>query len=174
MSTFNEAAVALLFDARATADRTVMGGKLPVQIYESLLESTSAKATDAEANEDEEMQIEGAETKPKKQQLKFRELAYTVETSGTEMIAMDFVAKGGAGASVVSGSADEAKDQSQAKSKGKGKVKGKGKEKEEAKYMNELVDIDSIEVTLAPDEEECQFPSRKTLGCDLQIIADTM
>lgn len=83
------------------AQGSMSGGKLPIHIYESVLQpGTAAEATDADADA---MQVEeeAAPTQPADgavaTKLRFRRTPYTVETGEAEMIAMDFVAKGGGG-----------------------------------------------------------------------------
>ncbi|CAK1364814.1 uncharacterized protein RHO25_009687 [Cercospora beticola] len=85
----------------------LQGGKLPISLYETVEEGDS--------------------------NVKFRELAYDVETGDAERIGVDFVAKGGGTATAVAkaGGADAAAGASKdAKAKGKGKAKAKDDEAE--------------------------------------------
>ena len=152
MTTFNEAAVILLFDARSVADGSVTGGKLPLRIYESVWEpagsSNNIGTNGAKAKLEgwnEEMADEGSGGQQQQHQLRFRELSHSVETGGAEMIAIDFVAKGGANAGNAAAGTNSAAD-------GKGKGKGKGK----ALAAEDLTGPGDVEVNLAPDEEECR------------------
>ena len=153
ISAFNEAAVMLLFDAHAVAEGSLKGGKLPLRIYEGVWEPIGGGSGGAPGgkskseNADEEMADEGSEQQ-KQQHMRFRELSHSVETGGAEMIAVDFVAKGGASASSIAGGAS-----SSAGGKSKGKGKGKGK----ALATEDLPDQDNVKINLAPDEEECKF-----------------
>lgn len=94
------------------------------------------------------MDIDGA---AQSKTLKFKELAYSVETGEAEMIGVDFVARGGGNATAVNGApavalkAGESKTEDSAK-KGKGRLlKDKEKQKEES--------IDESAVLTADDEE---------------------
>lgn len=89
---YNENAVLLGFHPSEVLDDS-SGSKLPISIYDSNYETEeTAKETggDRVMNTDEP---KGA--------LKFRELQYTMETGEAEMIAMDFVARGGGNATAV-------------------------------------------------------------------------
>ena len=88
-----------------------MGGKLPLTIYEGVSMTDSANA----------MEVDGSD---RHQALKFRELAYSVETGEAEMISLDFVARGGGNATAVEDSQPEASAPSEKKVEDK---KGKGK-----------------------------------------------
>ena len=153
MASFNEAAVILLFDARSVAEGSVTGGKLPLRVYEGIWEPTGGGGgggarggkTGAE-NADEEMTDDGSEQQQQQQQMRFRELSHSIETGGAEMIAVDFVAKGGARANTAARSASSAAS---------GKEKGKGKGK--ALAAEDPSNQDNAEISLAPDEEECKL-----------------
>lgn len=155
MTSFNEAAVTLLFDARSVAEGSVTGGKLPLRIYEGVWEPAGSSnrigangAKSKAENWNEEMADEGSEEQQQQHQLRFRELSHLVETGGAEMIAVDFVAKGGANAGNAAASPSSVMD-----AKGKGKSKGKGK----ALAAEDSAEQRDVEVDLAPDEEECRF-----------------
>ena len=64
--------------------------KLPISIYESVLEAESSK-------DEGSMQVDGDETSD----LKFRPIPFTVETDEAEMIAIDYVAKGAGSAAAI-------------------------------------------------------------------------
>ncbi len=131
---YNETAVLLLFDPSAVLDGSATGGRLPINIYESFWEPTGAAAS--------EMQIEGA-TQQGQRQLRFRELAYAVETGEAEMIAVDFVAKGGGNAAAVEGVS----------------VAGaaKGKSKEEGEVRTNGMELDDEAEVLSPEDDEREF-----------------
>lgn len=80
------------------------GGKLPLAIYETLYD----------ADEKDQSKL----------RLKFVPLKYTIETGEAEMIAVDFVAKGGFGnAGAVAASEDDQQNGAAKDKKGKGKAK---------------------------------------------------
>lgn len=87
---------------------SLQGGKLPISLYESVEETEN--------------------------NVRFRELAYDVETNDAERIGVDFVAKGGGSATAV---VKTGADSSPGTSKdAKGKLKGKGKAKDEESEAN--------------------------------------
>lgn len=123
-------------DSEATA-----AGKLPLTLYESVYESATGGPND------KAMDIDGA---VQNKALKFRELVYSVETGEAEMIAVDFVARGGGNATAVDGSAAAAlKTESSQAEEDKGK-KTRGKQKEKEK-KEETID-ESIVLTAEDDE----------------------
>ncbi|OJD36060.1 cop9 signalosome subunit 6 [Diplodia corticola] len=136
----NESALLLLFHPESVLEGNATGGKLPLTIYESLWEGGvgNDKATS--------MEIDSGATSQAKQQ-KFRELTYSVETGEAEMIAVDFVAKGGGNATDV----DQTRKGSVAPGNGAGKGKNKGKAKADVESA-ELDDDDHVPLT-AEDEE---------------------
>lgn len=102
----NESALLLSFHPEEAVRHSV-GGKLPLTIYESVLEIDDPAAKpgrDAGGGQEEE----GVGSKDKVMadsadndddvRLRFRELAYSVETHETEMISMNYVAGGGGSA----------------------------------------------------------------------------
>ncbi|KAJ5134661.1 hypothetical protein N7476_002133 [Penicillium atrosanguineum] len=80
---YNESAVFLAFHPSQLQNR--QGAKLPLTVYESVLEGENA----ADAGKD--MQIDGEE---KRMNIRFRELPCSVETGEAEMIGVDTIAKG--------------------------------------------------------------------------------
>ncbi|PVI06381.1 hypothetical protein DM02DRAFT_609953 [Periconia macrospinosa] len=141
---FIESPILFLFHPADAGSEATAAGKLPLTLYESVHESASGDPND------KAMDIDGA---VRDKALKFRELAYTIETGEAEMISVDFVARGGGNATAVEGppqSAAEASELKNEEDKGKtskGKEKGKGKEKlkEEA--------IDETAILTAEDDE---------------------
>jgi COP9 signalosome complex subunit 6 len=88
----NESALLLAFhpSAIASSDGANVNGKLPLTIYETVYENEPTK-------QDDSMQIDGEDASG----LKFRSIPYTIDTDETEMIAVDYVAKGGGNAAAV-------------------------------------------------------------------------
>ena len=103
-----------LFQAQAILDGQLSGGKLPFSIYESYYEPGTENA-------EKGMQVDGW-SMGRALQMRFRELAFEVETGEAEMIGIDFVAKGGGNASAIS--AGDAQKDTKTSSKGKGKAAG--------------------------------------------------
>ncbi|KAF2086492.1 hypothetical protein K490DRAFT_74436 [Saccharata proteae CBS 121410] len=113
----NETALLLLFHPNAVLEGQATGGKLPLTIYESVLEGGNSQQDKSSA-----MEVDGTATANKS--LRFRELTYSVETSEAEMIAVDFVAKGGGNATAVDTVLETKKaNAGESSSKGKGKAK---------------------------------------------------
>lgn len=79
---YNESALFLAFHPSQLQERR--GAKLPLTIYESVLEGENT----ADAGKD--MQIDGEEPALN---IRFRELSYSVETGEAEMIGVDTIAK---------------------------------------------------------------------------------
>ncbi|KIW26708.1 uncharacterized protein PV07_06519 [Cladophialophora immunda] len=87
---YNDNAILLALHPEAIQSGETGGGKLPITIYESVDDRELPK-------DDASMQIDAEETSI----TKFRQLPYTIETDETEMIAIDYVAKGAGGATAV-------------------------------------------------------------------------
>ena len=121
----------------------LQGGKLPITLYESVQEQQEGGGGEVE--------------------LKFRELAFEVETGEAEMIGVDFVATGGGNATAVSrtetataagASLTSAEGSSKEKDKDKDKkVKGKGKAKDKDGEEAETNGAATVNVLSAEDEE---------------------
>ncbi|CAI6337338.1 unnamed protein product [Periconia digitata] len=125
---FIESPILFLFHPADAESEATAAGKLPLTLYESVHESGPGESGD------KAMDIDGA---VRDRPLKFRELAYTIETDEAEMISVDFVARGGGNATAVEG--PSATDSSRIKSdddKGKS-AKGKGKERAKDETIDE-------------------------------------
>ncbi|KAJ9639475.1 hypothetical protein H2199_006509 [Coniosporium tulheliwenetii] len=134
---YNESALLLLFHPSAVLEGTATGGKLPLTIYESVMEPRSGTETSSM-----EVDAPGGEGK----ELRFRELPYSIETGEAEMIGVDFVAKGGGNATAV----DSTKTQGGGAA---GKTStGKGKARAGDAQVNGAVESESLE--LSPEDEE--------------------
>ena len=86
LHTYNETAVPFAFHPATELEGAVVGGKLPLTIYESVYKSAGGGG-------DTSMEIDGQE-KIARLDLRFRELPYLVKTGEVEAISVDFVAKG--------------------------------------------------------------------------------
>lgn len=104
---FNDNAIFLAIHPSNIITTETANRKLPLTIYETVTE-----------NEDTSMQVDGQEHT----NVKFRQLPYTIETDETEMIAIDYVAKGAGSAAAVNGG-----PVASTTSEPKQDVKGKGK-----------------------------------------------
>ncbi|RMZ86073.1 hypothetical protein DV737_g167, partial [Chaetothyriales sp. CBS 132003] len=93
LNSINEGAILLAIHPEAFEFTQAVNQKLPITLYESVLESETA----ANANDESSMQVDGDEPT----ELKFRILPYTVETDEAEMIAINYVAKGAGSAAAV-------------------------------------------------------------------------
>jgi COP9 signalosome complex subunit 6 len=131
LESYNESAILLGFHPTTVLEGSA-GGKLPLTIYESNLES---EENPAESGEDKEMK----DGEPQLG-LKFRELPYSVETGEAEMISVDFVARGGGNASAVAvGSANAKGDESTAQGKSRAAIKSAEQEPSPSKIGDQHV-----------------------------------
>lgn len=107
---YNDSAIFLTMHPALVNAPNTATGKLPITIYESVVDVEHPK-------DDESMQVDGEEATA----IKFRQLPYTVDTDETEMIAIDYVAKGAgsAAASDETASAPRSVEQSITDKKGK-------------------------------------------------------
>ena len=151
LSDYNESALLLGFHPDQVLTHS-SGGKLPLTIYESYWEVEAGAAAAAKSATDP-----GAEDRPMDDgdtglQLRFSELAYSVETDETEMIGMNYVAAGGASAAATSAKEDKPSRSIETNSKGKRRlVESPARDKPEAAAAAADNDED---VQLTRDEEE--------------------
>lgn len=89
---YNDSAILLALHPEAIVQADTTNGRLPVSIYEGVDEIEHQK-------DEASMQVDGEE--PASSEIKFRLLPYTIETDETEMIAIDYVAKGAGSAAAV-------------------------------------------------------------------------
>ncbi|KAK5061325.1 hypothetical protein LTR84_007867 [Exophiala bonariae] len=89
---YNESAVLLALHPEAIVQADTTNARLPVSLYESVDEVEHQK-------DEGSMQVDGDESSSS--DIKFRPLPYTIETDETEMIAIDYVAKGAGNATAV-------------------------------------------------------------------------
>ncbi|KEF61779.1 uncharacterized protein A1O9_03349 [Exophiala aquamarina CBS 119918] len=88
----NDSAILLALHPEAIAQASTVNARLPVSIYEGLDEVEHQK-------DEASMQVDGEESALS--EIKFRSVPYTIETDETEMIAIDYVAKGAGSAAAV-------------------------------------------------------------------------
>ncbi|KAF2448208.1 hypothetical protein P171DRAFT_380766 [Karstenula rhodostoma CBS 690.94] len=139
ISELTDSPILCLFHPSDAYSEATTAGKLPLTLYETVYESAAGGPND------KAMDIDGA---VQNKALKFRELVYTVETGEAEMIAVDFVARGGGNATAVEGSSAASKGKAGKAVEEKDK-KAKGKQKESPKEET----IDESAVLTAEDEE---------------------
>ncbi len=139
-----DSAVLLAFHSDFSKDKLVEGGSLPLTIWDSVREASvqGGMALDSGVAQTD---------------LRFRKLAYTVETDEAEMIAVDYVAKGGPNATV--GGRESEMEES-------GKGKGKQPEGTASKEKTKVAEGDDA---LSPEEQERTFsplwqPAQTALG----------
>ncbi|KKY15247.1 putative cop9 signalosome subunit 6 [Phaeomoniella chlamydospora] len=97
---YNESPVLLAFHPSALATiGSNTTGKLPLTLYETTEDAESTPNNGGKRKDSSAMQLDSDEPEPSP--LRFRVLPYTVETEETEMIGVDYVAKGGGNASAI-------------------------------------------------------------------------
>ncbi|MCJ1307928.1 hypothetical protein MMC25_001576 [Agyrium rufum] len=96
---FMDPSLLLAFHPASVLEGDVVGGKLPLTIYEGITEGGDALPAESDISV---MQIEGQDNVGAAS-VKFREIPYAVETGEAEMIGVDFVARGGGNATAVDG-----------------------------------------------------------------------
>lgn len=121
--------------------------KLPLTIYETIYESEPTK-------QDDSMQIDGEDTSG----LRFRPIPYTIETDETEMIAVDYVAKGGGNAAAATDADAEVTLSPEAKERAEKKGKRRADEPPEAKKATN----GTTSANTLTSEEEDQIASMTT------------
>ncbi|ERF76342.1 hypothetical protein EPUS_04200 [Endocarpon pusillum Z07020] len=138
----NESSLLLAFHPSAISSSTPSSsnGKLPLTIYETIYEGEPTK-------QDDSMQIDGEDTSG----LRFRSIPYTIETDETEMIAVDYVAKGGGNAVAVASADTEAPASPEAKEREDRKGKRRADESPEARKAFDDITVTNI---LSPEEDD--------------------
>ena len=135
LESYNESAILLGFHPESVLEGSV-GGKLPLTIYESNFEADEAAV---DSGEDKEMK-DGEPTLG----LKFKSLPYSMETGESEMISVDFVARGGGNATAVNTKASLPKTEDV---KGKGKAaSGKNGAEEDAGAQKQILSREDEEL----------------------------
>lgn len=89
---YNDSAILLALHPEAIVKADTTNARLPVSVYESVDEVEHQK-------DEGSMQVDGDESSSS--EIKFRSLPYAIETDETEMIAIDYVAKGAGNATAV-------------------------------------------------------------------------
>ncbi|KAF2277777.1 uncharacterized protein EI97DRAFT_441076 [Westerdykella ornata] len=141
---YTESPILFLFHPAEAPSPATAAGKLPLTLYESVYENPS---------NDKAMDIDGA---AQAKAVKFRELVYSIETGEAEMIAVDFVARGGGNATAVAPedavkAHSSSTDPSSPQSKVPWILRGKGKGKERATEEDTAIEEDNA--LTAEDEE---------------------
>lgn len=169
---YNETAIMLCLHPRSVpgtgsgAASTGMGGKLPLTIYESEFGGPTTAdrgAMDVDAGQGQELKVSGQGQGNTALDLWFRELPYSIETGEAEMIAVDFVARGGGNATAVDGGAVTSTTTGTSDGRGEtGSVDGKGKG-----VMREQKVAEESSALSSEDEERTYHAShRATSSCN--------
>jgi len=139
----NESALLLAFHPSAISVGRVpnLNSKLPLTIYETAIESDHSKGDGA-------MQIDGEDYTA----IRFRPVSYTIETDETEMIAIDYVAKGAGSAAAV-----HVAGEGQSSSETKEPTEDKGKKRADEAEGEELANGSDEAANLLSTEEEDQI-----------------
>jgi COP9 signalosome complex subunit 6 len=148
---YTETPILCLFHPADAPSEATAAGKLPLTLYESVFESAPG------GQNDKNMDIDGA---AQAKSVKFRELVYSVETSEAEMIAVDFVARGGGNAAAVKTKDEPVETSPDSKEK---TAKGKGKTKKA-----DIIDEDKV--LTAEDEEGTFYDTPSLEDCTLVLI----
>src|SRR2546421_7477230 len=145
----NESALLLAFHPSTISNSNALGsnGKLPLTVYETTIESDHGKGEGA-------MQVDSEDNTT----IKFRPVPYTIETDETEMIAIDYVAKGAGSAAAVD-TGEEGKSTKETNEPTDNKDKKRADETGGGQLANG-VDEDAIQ--LSPEEED-QIASTTTI-----------
>jgi COP9 signalosome complex subunit 6 len=148
---YTESPILLLFHPSDAQSEATAAGKLPLTLYESVFENATGGPND------KAMDIDGATLA---KTIKFKELAYSVETGEAEMIGVDFVARGGGNATAVNGAPAAAPKVEGSKAID---VKGKTRLGDKKEKQKEEAAIDETAV-LTADDEESKFAYTKELS----------
>ena len=96
---YSETPLLLAFHSSALGPISVTStGRLPLSLYESAEEYESAEASKGKEKDPSAMQVDKEDTS---YSIRFRPIPYSVETEETEMIGIDYVAKGGGNAAAI-------------------------------------------------------------------------
>lgn len=138
---YNESSILLAVhpSAIASAVPTTADGKLPISVYEGIIESDASK-------EDSSMQVDGDLAS-----LLFRTIQYSVDTDETEMIAINYVAKGAGNAAAASSGERATSPEAAERTDKKGKKKADTDSDNKTPVTNGTKDLSSI---LTPEEED--------------------
>ncbi|KAH7065904.1 hypothetical protein BKA63DRAFT_167314 [Paraphoma chrysanthemicola] len=147
---YTESPLLVIFHPEDAFSEATAAGKLPLTLYEPIVENVAVDPND------KAMDIDGA---VQAKSTKFKELVYTIETGEAEMISVDFVARGGGNATAVEGSKEasvpkaESSSSAAAEAANKRTTRGKQKEKEKEKEKEKDAPIEESLVMTADDDE---------------------
>ncbi|KAG9777475.1 hypothetical protein KCU88_g4496, partial [Aureobasidium melanogenum] len=141
---YNDSAILLALHPELVKQPDTATGKLPISIYESIVDAEHAQ-------DDESMQVDGEESSA----IRFKQLPYTIDTDETEMIAIGYVAKGAGSAAIVdeAGSTEPAVAPEQAPADKKGKQRADDSTPQESEQKAAPASSDSSNF-LSPEEED--------------------
>ncbi|CAA9963475.1 JAB domain containing protein [Pyrenophora teres f. maculata] len=144
---YTESPLLVLFHPETAFTEETAAGKLPLTVYESITVNASSEPND------KAMDIDGA---VQAKSTKFRELVYSIETGEAEMIAVDFVARGGGNATAVEGTAEvaaAAKIESPKTEEDTGTRNTRSKQKEKGREKEKDAAVDESQILTAEDDE---------------------
>ncbi|KIW17358.1 hypothetical protein PV08_04550 [Exophiala spinifera] len=139
MTFSGDTTILLVLHPEAVEADGATSGKLPVTVYESAFEAEPPK-------DDGSMQVDGQENT----YLRFKPLPYSIETDETEMIAIDYVAKGAGSAAAVDDSKGPNSSAGSSETKSNDK---KGKRRADAVEVNGSGAEDGLDA-LTPEEQD--------------------
>ena len=149
-----EPGLLVAFHGDKIAGGDIGGSKLPVTVYEGVFDEEAEEEV-SPPRDDQDSKMGGVEQQPPDQEatgVKFGEVAYTVETGEAEMIAVDFVAKGGGNAAAVDTNLGKSQSSQRTESSVNIGIGGNTKE------VNGAVNgADPQSALLLPEEEERKF-----------------
>lgn len=140
---YNDNAILLTLHPEAITSSTSTGGKLPITIYESVYDAEPSK-------DDGSMQVDGQELSD----IRFRPVPYSIDTDETEMIAIDYVAKGAGSAAAVDDGSPPAVTQPAETPVQDKKGKKKAISSVEATEAKETNGAEESPKSLTPEEED--------------------
>ncbi|KAF2027608.1 hypothetical protein EK21DRAFT_30454, partial [Setomelanomma holmii] len=143
---YTESPLLVLFHPEDAFSEATAAGKLPLTLYEPIIENAAIDPND------KAMDIDGA---IQAKSTKFKELVYTIETGEAEMISVDFVARGGGNATAVEGSSETTapKVESSKTEETANKRSTRGKQKEKEKEKEKDAPIEESLLMTADDDE---------------------
>lgn len=148
LNNYNESAVLLTFHPDLILEGLTAGGKLPLTIYESVEEASSINLAQAIQDGGQKLELEH---EANHNSLRFREIAFTLETGEAERICVDFVARGGGNAAAIEIDQSEQKTVGPDATSGK---KGKGKSTEQPSQTDSPNPAKEVK-ELSVEDEEC-------------------
>lgn len=150
LDSYNESAILLTIHPDLISEGLTAGGTLPLTIYESVEEASSLNYAQATQGGDQQLELERDANRGS---LRFREIAFALETEEAERICVDFVARGGGNAAAIEPNQTEQKSAAADTKSGK---KGKGKSTEQPLRNGSPNPAKEVK-ELSEEDEECML-----------------